>query len=102
MGSRWAAGGQQRMHVARQRLAGVVVQVEVVDRHRGHAQPASGGGAGQLRGQGGLAAALRACDAVDPRAAFKDVIKHLADEAGVEGVDVARVQRRGHAATIAQ
>src|SRR5690606_36358650 len=102
VGARRAAGGEQRVDLVRQLLAGDVAEVEVVDRNAGHAQAAPGGGAGKLGGQGGLAAALRAGDAVDARAVVEHVVEHALHEPAVEGVGVARVQGRLHAATTAQ
>ncbi len=90
------------MGVARQRLARGLVQVEVIDRDAGQAQAAGRRGAGQLRGQGRLAAALRPADPVDPRTAAKDVVEHVPHEARLERMHRARMQERVHGATIAE
>src|SRR3546814_2304819 len=87
------------MHFTREPGALVVVEVGVVHRQHRHRPPASGGKRRHLRGEGGLAGALQAGDAVNAGAAGQRIIEAAGDEVGWKARCDAGVRTRGHRAT---
>src|SRR3546814_14467420 len=77
----------------------VVVEVGVVHRQHRHRPAASGRKRRHLRGEGGLAGALQAGDAVNAGAAGQRIIEAAGDEVGWKARCDAGVRTRGHRAT---
>jgi hypothetical protein len=96
--TRHAARRAQRMHAAPEFLAGLVAEVEIVDRQRDHALSIARGALRHLRGQRRFSRALQAGDAVAAAAVAARIVEDAVDEGfGIAG---GRVRLLGHRATM--